>query len=55
MNKITEKKAYIKPQMSVLKMETNVPILHMSYYEERKSSPNKSRIVNDNYNIVDFD
>lgn len=55
MNKNTEKKTYIAPQMNVLKMETNAPLLHMSYYENKKAASPRSTIVNDNYNIVDFD
>lgn len=54
MNKNTEKKFYVAPQMSILKMKTDAQLLHMSYYEERKANQ-KSTIVNDNYNIVDFD
>ena len=55
MNKNTEKKVYVAPQMSILKMENNCPLLSASFYESKKAASPRSTIVNDNYNIVDFD
>ncbi len=51
MNKKTEKKIYVAPQMTVLKMDTNTPLLNASYYEKKMSTTGDTP----QYQIVDFD
>lgn len=57
MNKNTEKKAYIAPQMSIIHMDTKCRLLDGSFYYQERSS--KARAVNNNvndgYTVVDFD
>lgn len=56
MNKNTEKKAYIAPQMSIIHMDTKCRLLDGSfYYQNRSKAKAVNNNVNDGYTVVDFD